>query len=1398
MKVRSLVVLVLSFPAGASAGFAQNKITITNPETAGISMFRPEWDTPIPLAEDGPRSHSFDGAKDRPNGQAAWWSADKLNGKPGAIAIDALNRSVLVRFPDAADKIAAALKTGQKIEKVELVLPFKDEELFPPGGPDYRGADGYTYRANWGVSDLYLANRPRWHAVAWALRRPWAESATEGPTFNAAINGKVFWTKYGAADEKTDRYPTRFGPAEVSYEKSDAMDVTASLNDSAYGATLGQRLRRLADCGFLLQKEETYDHRYFRGVYEWATASGGRGIILGTPKLEVTFAPGQEDLGAMPPAASIDALAARPSGAPTAVIPSDAEIEKLAGRMEQKPAWMQDWQWQRIQELFANGGVKKDPREPLWVMFVPSFKLDSQYRGGYWAGAGDYRYKSYAKPADVYRTWIDGLIGRQPRGWSGFETATEYNEWQVGKDVLPGPALDAIRRYWTAWLMPDRATAPRSHMMDPNWTDGSLVHPMVDQLTKGSNTNAVIDGDSYWLKTGDWRGNKSFFRSGFCYMMSTQNFNTTSSTGAFLFGNLIQSPLAIQDGKHGIDQWLLNGWTLSDGVGQEFIDHYYYSISLKGLKALQNGASDEAGQLEADSLVNKGVMEAVAAWHPNLKRFFAPSSRTSLEYLLGTQDGLNYLMNSFSHRSVLTDVGKERLPGNYLTFGEETPAALVAGLSMQKPWVDDIVSSQVNSKPLPYEMTAWGRGTWNRTFLGQDYGMASALQFSGRIQAMAQWRREAKEVTSAKDLDTMDVRMGFNDTNYANNAGGYIFQPFKQTVMQKGHTWLIAGSPNVWNGGLGDGKVPVKSFQASLGLFDIRELEPNGKPTWDIYLDGQKVESLPVKARAGQSIVIRDGVTYIAVKAMPSPNLGRDAEVVLRSAPEQHYDSHGTQTYKPSLEINSYIVNGDTPLGKDFNWYGLDQSYGGFLVQLGDATEGPFDSFLKRAAASTVSATFDANTNQLTTSGTMGSDTLSLKMVTAPAKSADGKWDPGFQGAVTDLTANSTPAYPTGMTLMDTPLEEYGWNSIEKNGARLSTSLAETGGTRLMLQTSVDKKRYVAWNPQGTAADLKLALPGGLQIRSDGMLGLTRIAVDLQKHTLDVRHAFTDGRAPGGTGVNNTNASALVLTGFPEGWAITINGKPYTAHLALATIAATPWRVLPLTNTPRSKDEIADMLSKMDQAIKAKQAAVADRMLLHYYVAGLFPNKPGAYGPEKQPGHVDLTAAYPGQGQNGADVKWRSTLDFQKNTPVFGLANGSPKLGEGIYFFRIPPEHPTPPGTYYLLATAKSAAARRVAVLFNLHSEVAPPAELKLWVNGKAYDFPSTSGGRVPVDLQAGENQFLIKIRQDDAARGAEQPLLTLGEPTFGLPTLRDVEWKTADGTYVPVNPQVTLVAANN
>src|SRR6185312_9837513 len=102
MLRRSLIITAASVatPLAAPPAFAQrgqDSFEITQSETATLDGR--QWDTPL----------------------------------PGGTTMDAVHRSVLLRFPGAADRIADLLRAGRVLLKAELVLRFASTEIVPDG-----------------------------------------------------------------------------------------------------------------------------------------------------------------------------------------------------------------------------------------------------------------------------------------------------------------------------------------------------------------------------------------------------------------------------------------------------------------------------------------------------------------------------------------------------------------------------------------------------------------------------------------------------------------------------------------------------------------------------------------------------------------------------------------------------------------------------------------------------------------------------------------------------------------------------------------------------------------------------------------------------------------------------------------------------------------------------------------------------------------------------------------------------------------------------------------------------------------------------------------------------------------------------------------------------------------
>lgn len=1343
--MRSLLLCLIACALGAAslrgAEAEPEPLEFDRPQTAGIAGFRAFWDTPVVLSENG--SVEIKDAVVKNRGGTAVWSPEKRDqGKrDGALAFDALERSLLVRFPGAAEKIAERLNQGYAIKRVELALPYKDTEIWPPGDPNWPSPDGYQFRMNWGVDKMYRESTPNWHAIAWALRRPWSADAQTGPTFNAFIPGAGYWARFGAQDETKDRVPQRFGPAEISEKSPEGvLDVTASLTDAAFGKTLAERMRTFSDCGFLVRKWETYDHRYFNGVYEWGTGAGGRGILIKTPRLKVFFTRDEhaEKPGTLAPETDLKALAEKlkasgDGGKPTALMPSGEQLQAWATAFGEKPAWMPDWQFERVKELAALKKTSSGGTAPFWYDLVGDSVIVNRLRKGVRSPDGKGWIKEPEKSEDVYAAWVDQVIGRQPRGWYGFEAAREMNQWYLFNDALPEPAKDAIRAYWTAWLMPDRPTK-------------DLVHPMEDQIKHGAKTDKGF-ADEYYARTGDWRGNKSFYRAGFNFTMSTQNFNVSASSGAMLGGSIIQSEYAMADGRHGFEHFPLRLWSWYDGSSQEAVDHYYYAITASGMKAVADFGPSPYDRLMGQSALAKTMEELTACYHPELRRLIAGSSRTSLEYTLGTQDGLQFILHTLSKSGTLHDLGTQETPAKLLALGHEVPPERIVQQSHTGPWAPEWVANLVDAKPLPFEMTAaykqWGAHAenpiWRRTYLGKNYGLASTDLPVGRIQVMAQWRRENRKAEQFKDVVTLDMRVGINETRWSNDAAGWIAPLGSQAVFQSKNKLIAVTSP-FRNGHVQEkAKGGLKSVQSSIALFNFQEA-----PAWEIYCDGQRVTQLPFKAKALQRFAIKDGVSYLGVIPLPAADLGRSDEVVLQVGEEQEFEK---VKIKAALVFHNYNLKKESDPKPD--WDAIDKAYGGFVVELGDADEyGNFEAFQKHLAEAKLDTRWEAETQTFHVSYKSGNDLMEMGALTSAAEGAKSTACMAYR------KLNGQWPYLAKDVERDSPVaQQTRTGRTEKNGCTVRT---EPGRVEYLL-TDPASGTFSAFNVLPDLALWSMECPGGIKLQADGRLGLARVTVCPAANKVWVECAFNDAQL-----ARPDRATALALTGFAKPPEVLVNGARVTEPLAAIQDGKVLLVPLPVPGAKFDAAAVQGRLERVQQLTAMTADALAARTLQQtWWALGPFPNKDGSafdtvYAPEEEAAGkgVDLAAVYKGL---ESEVKWQKAPAAEKNAE-------SVDLGALI----------KPASNVCAYAYAVLRSDRERTVNFQARGD----DSITLWLNGKKV--VSKNGGDCyqlspsEVTLKQGDNPILVKVCQGGG--GWSFRLMVTDE--FGLPLNDGLEFR--------------------
>lgn len=933
------------------------------------------------------------------------------------------------------------------------------------------------------------------------------------------------------------------------------MDVTAVLADETYGATLAERLRVLAECGFVLAKWEVYDARYFQGAYEWAISTGPRAILIRRPQLVVTLAPGAGQTVKVGDPTDVRAMAAqfkdRPSGAPTAVLPSPAEVVAMNERFLAKPAWMPDWQYEHVRELMA---LESNRMEPFYYRVMPRHVINRARevaeRGAKKAGTvADVEYA-------IYLSWLDWVHNRPPRYWEGHLTAADnILQWYNYRDALPLPVQDSVLRCWNAWLMPDRETAMTDQQRkDFGDTSGQLIHPMADDPRVGVDATGKVaewnQGDTYHKLTGDWRGNKSYYRSGFTRMMSTANFNSSSASGALLNGQIVGSEHAMADGRAGLMKFPFWMWTHSAGVGQEYIDHYYWAIATAGNKLFADFCEQPEDKMAGWSIIQKTVNDLAIGYHPNLKKLVGPASRTCIPHVLGRQDGLYHILHVLSPSGALTDMDTGVLPAltpeknergqtprPVSAWGHDVPPATVALQSLSGPWADAWFADMVGGKPLPWfalmEKKVVADGDWVSTYFGVNYGLASIRHTVQRLHVLGHWRRKAELPSSMRDIGTLDLRMGYNQTQIPEDGAGVISEQGRYRTYQHGNKLVLLARPNAEY--LAKQK-DVRSVQCTAALFNF-ELPA---PTWAIYVDDRKVEALPATAKNGQVVTIHDGVSYLAIRPLPGTDLGRDVEISLEEGVAQRSDSYKDTSMKPALLVNAYLYKREAVLDADAA-KALEGARSGFVVELGDVAEcGSFEKF--QAAVRNAKLAVD---EEGAVTYTTGKDTLVAR------------WE-GF-------TVNGTDPYAYAKAAklwQDTTLSQMGQARLEKNGA-----VVERGSRHpelnLFLQTFPKQKRYVAANLLPNYLDYRFAEPGGVRISADGPLSMGRWVVTDSREIEVLYHPFGgDRRLPKAD--EPQPATCLFIAGAKGKPQVRLNGADATAALqAVQHEGAEVWR-LPL------------------------------------------------------------------------------------------------------------------------------------------------------------------------------------------------------------------------------------------
>lgn len=1012
----------------------------------------------------------------------------------GGRTVDAVHRSVLLRFPGAADAIAATLGRGRVLARAELVLGYDGYEIVP---------EGYDCRDGLGRK-VWTEDPPTWHVTATPLRQPWFADPVNGPTFNARANGRRYWARFGAGDRAHDRHDDLLAAQELSTRAREArFDITPLLATAVLARDAGERLLALEQCGFMLAKLETYDSRYreLGNAYEWAMPTGGHGLNFTAPRLVLTCRRVNGLVAITLPAARADRatlLRGSDGSRPTAVLPAPADILARARRViDEALKGRETWQVERIRELQRTGGDAVSP----WAAFE-----------------GDAGYKNY-----VAR--LREILAVPPRYWKGWSIQDDLLIWYLFRDLLPLPVQDHMKAYWRAWLQPELPTS-------------AFVHPQ---------SPLAID---YYKRNLDWRGRASFFRGGYNFAVSTQNFNHTAAMGALLGGAMIDAANPMADGRHGLENLPLRYWSFLDGSTQEMLDPYYLSITLSAQKMFADHGPEPIDRLMGRLLVDRTMEMLVSVYHPALRRFVAPSGRSRLSGILVEQDGIYGALHTVSKAGVVMHLDKraDETVHGMPAWGYDFPPGRVAMQSLRQPWAPAWMSGVIDDKPLPFEDTASDtiRGNfkpplWRRTWLDRWHGLASHDIHGSTVDLLGQWVRAPRTAARPEDRGLLTARYVANGPDLTTTAEGVVPIAGLLLIFQSRNRAIVFSKPhgNRTRFLQAVGKGGVTRLATVIGLWNL-----STPRTWEIFVGGRRIESFPYRAAAAQPILVRDGIAYLAILPLPSTDLGRDAELEIAPGLAGKAEPNGA-AIAPALTISLFNLQREKPVAVsdlDLKAVGT-QAHGGFVLEMGDeARYGSFEAFVRHIEANRLTADWYDGKRRLEVAYRSGPDLMEAGFTTDFGQRAEAHYpiDPGAQEhAIPYRRLNGQwPYLPPGLD-RDSGLAQQGTTGrLEKNGAVLTTQ----PGRKAYLIADPLTGATVGYNPLPDLQEFALRTRDGVTLRADGKVGLLRLEVGPGARDIDVAHALK----PDQTGADT--ARTLTISGLAEAPVVTLNGQPATVR----------------------------------------------------------------------------------------------------------------------------------------------------------------------------------------------------------------------------------------------------------
>jgi hypothetical protein len=373
------------------------------------------------------------------------------------------------------------------------------------------------------------------------------------------------------------------------------------------------------------------------------------------------------------------------------------------------------------------------------------------------------------------------------------------------------------------------------------------------------------------------------------------------------------------------------------GMVPEYNSPVYTGVSITPLATIANFAKNKEAVLKSRLLQEAIFIDLCSRYHEPTNQISGPYSRNYMPTRCGGTGGTLMLLYKVLPQGLFNgfEPGYQwfrKSPDIQWAMTSSREAGWIASLEFSYP---DYMNILALEKEFPYEVHATGRCepvTWSNDsdaggrydatcYMTKEYTLASASREyadHGQSHGTVFWWRKRSPIQSMKDFKTM-IWMYVEDEKVLGELNAFPGIEFRYWLLDEGHYYSVQNKNKV-----------ITLYQPrKLGTYHsklrLNCLIPIYDPLDELWVGDTKVEKFPCRLSHEDTIFIKDGNTFVALRFLAPTKIEGESEVVIDMVEEG--------SHPKMLVISSWNYDGKE---RTFTNEELDRARNGFVMEIAD------------------------------------------------------------------------------------------------------------------------------------------------------------------------------------------------------------------------------------------------------------------------------------------------------------------------------------------------------------------------------------------------------------------------------------------------------------------------------